>query len=172
MLNDRIMSVFDAAMKYLSAGEFVVVPKSDVRNALGEGFSQNEIDAAFNTLQMNELLQIRYADSDVYCLTVLPKGIREDERREEIREEERKKAALAAAEEERRAALAAAEETAAETADGVSEEKAEKHEERKPEIAAKPFSLVKAAIICGLSAFFGAFIAGMITLAAVISKLG
>ena len=92
MLNDKIMSVFDAAMKYLSAGEFVVVPKSDIRDALGDALTQNEIDAAFNALQMNELLQIRYADSDVYCLTVLPKGIREDERREEIREAERKKA--------------------------------------------------------------------------------
>ena len=170
MLNDKIMSVFDAAMKYLSAGEFVVVPKSDIRDALGDALTQNEIDAAFNALQMNELLQIRYADSDVYCLTVLPKGILEDERREEIREAERKKAALEAEEEAKRAAAAAdGSDESVSDADGKN---ADVESVDVPKTVVKPFSYVKAAIVCGLSAFLGAFIAGMIALAAIISKVG
>lgn len=170
MLNDKIMSVFDAAMKYLSAGEFVVVPKSDIRDALGDALTQNEIDAAFNALQMNELLQIRYADSDVYCLTVLPKGIREDERREEIREAERKEAALEAEEEAKRAAAAAdGSDESVSDADGKN---ADVESVDVPKTVVKPFSYVKAAIVCGLSAFLGAFIAGMIALAAIISKVG
>ena len=186
MFNERIMNVFDAVMKYLTAGEYVVVPKTNVRDAL-EGFSQAEIDTALNTLQMNELIQIRYADSEVYCLTVLPKGIREDERREEAREEERRKQALLEAERAKREAkakeaAAAAEEKGSdgETAAVSSEEKptdrekppTEKETITKVISATKPFNYVKAAIICGVSAFLGAFIAGMIALGIIVGKVG
>lgn len=181
------MTVFDAVMKYITAGEYVVVPKTNVRDAL-DGYSQAEIDTALNTLQMNELIQIRYADSEVYCLTVLPKGIREDERREEAREAERRKQAMLAAErakrEEEAKAAAAAKENA-NAYDPKPDEQSEQPTEQtdatetgKEQIinkvvsAVKPFSYVKAAIICGLSAFFGAFIAGMIALGIIVSKVG
>ena len=186
MLNEKIMSVFDAVMKYLSAGEYVVVPKSDVREALDGALTQSEIDASMNALQMNELVQIRYADSEVYCLTVLPKGIREDERREEQREEQRRKEALIAAENERKAAIAAAEAAAAEaktdpaneldadTDDANSETDEEKSVEKaqSTESSVMQFNYKKAAIICGLSAFLGAFFAGILTLIIILSKVG
>ena len=108
MLNEeRMMKVFDAVTEYVAVGESTVVPKGKIREKC-EGFTQREIDSALNTLQVNGLMEIKYADGEVYCLGLLPRGVLERDKRERARIEAEKLAARLAAEEEaRKAALAA-----------------------------------------------------------------
>ena len=152
MLNEKTLCVFDAVMKYLEGGGYVVIAKNDILSQLAQPITKREADECINALQLDELIKIRYADNEVYCLTVLPKGVIEYDRRKEITKER--------------------------------EEREKQRETEKKEIASEKeikavpdpivvpkFDLKKTLLLCFFSAFFGAFVAGMITLAVIISKL-
>ena len=80
MLNEKTLCVFDAVMKYLEGGGYVVIAKNDILSQLAQPITKREADECINALQMDELIKIRYADNEVYCLTVLPKGVIEYDR--------------------------------------------------------------------------------------------
>lgn len=92
MTREKIMSVFDVLVEYLLQEEAVVLPKAKLKEEIGD-LTVAEIDAIVNTLQLNELIKLKYVDSDVYCMGILPAGIREKEKRdaEKKAEEERLK---------------------------------------------------------------------------------
>lgn len=151
MLNEKTLRVFDAVMKYLEGGGYVVIAKNDILSQLTQPMTKREADECINTLQMDELIKIRYADNEVYCLTVLPKGVIEYDRRKEILKEIEQR--------------------------NVKEEE-EKTEKSKKEIKSVTNSIVvpridlkKTILLCFAGSFLGAFVAGMITLAVIISKL-
>lgn len=151
MLNEKTLCVFDAVMKYLEGGGYVVIAKNDILSQLAQPITKREADECINALQMDELIKIRYADNEVYCLTVLPKGVIEYDRRKEITKEREQR------EEQRE------------------KEKTETSSEKVIKdvhpIVVPKFDLKKTLLLCFFSAFFGAFAAGMITLAVIISKL-
>ena len=151
MLNEKTLCVFDAVMKYLEGGGYVVIAKNDILSQLAQPITKREADECINALQMDELIKIRYADNEVYCLTVLPKGVIEYDRRKEITKEREQR-------EEQR------EKEKTET----SSEKAIK--DVHPIVVPK-IDLKKTLLLCFFSAFFGAFAAGMITLAVIGSRL-
>ena len=70
MLNEKTLCVFDAVMKYLEGGGYVVIAKNDILSQLAQPITKREADECINALQMDELIKIRYADNEVYCLTV------------------------------------------------------------------------------------------------------
>lgn len=151
MLNEKTLCVFDAVMKYLEGGGYVVIAKNDILSQLAQPITKREADECINALQMDELIKIRYADNEVYCLTVLPKGVIEYDRRKEITKEREQR------EEQRE------------------KEKTETSSEKVIKdvhpIVVPKIDLKKTLLLCFFSAFFGAFAAGMITLAVIISKL-
>lgn len=98
MTSEKIMHVFDVLSGYLTEEESVVIPKAKLQEDVSD-LTIAEIDAVVNTLQINEFIRLKYVDQDVYCIGILPVGIREKERREEERKEQER---LRALEEERK----------------------------------------------------------------------
>ena len=159
MLNETALKVFDATMSFLTAGEYVVIDKTELKNVLPDALTQAEINSAMSALQTNELIKIRYSDTEVFCVAVLPKGVLLNEKRKE----------------EQREIRAIAEKLSQDVDNRI-----EKAEDDEKEIVEKPVeqtvvhsvSMRKIALIAGLSSFFGALIAGLVMLAVILAKLG
>jgi hypothetical protein len=160
MLNEKVLSVFDVIMTYLSGDEYVVIAKNEMRALLPPDMTQQEIDSAITSLQTNELIAIRYVDTEVYCIAVMPKGILESEKRRD------EKAAMKAVADSLSAAAAREKEENKED-DGKTD--SVKNEIAPPNAAAGG---VKTAFLCGLCAFLGAFFGALVALAVMASKLG
>ena len=163
MTNDNRMDVFDVIRKYVADTQYVVIPKVKTREELAGKYTQEETDASLTVLQLNGLISIGFTDAECYCLALTQKGIRASDLREEAkkREEER-----LAAEESKKA-----EERGKETPPPHPEE------EPAPAPVAQTSAITKKekiflALLCGGSAFLGALIAGVITMAVVIAKVG
>lgn len=55
-------------------GEYVIMNRTELAQNLSEGYDKKDVDRAMMQLQADDLVSVRYSDSDVYCLSVLNKG--------------------------------------------------------------------------------------------------
>ena len=161
MTNDNRMDVFDVVRKYVDSTQYVVIPKTRIKDELQGKYTQEETDASLTVLQLNGLLIVGFSDSECYCLALTQKGIREGELRDMAKEEEA------------RLALAAKERASEKQLPPTLPQEEETEEEEKTE----SFSLGKKerlnlALLCGGSAFLGALLAGIITMIVVLVKVG
>lgn len=163
MLNEKILSVFDAVMEYLSGDEYVVIDRSELINKLPAGVSANDIAPSLVALQTNELIKLRYQDSAVVCVASMPKGaLFYEKRKEEKRRAEELAAKIAADNLEDES-----EETdARKPGEPVAKVEEDVKEERKPlspptvKVSPKLSFSWKTMLIAGLTSFFGAFLGG------------
>lgn len=165
MTNDNGLDVFDVVRKYVTSTQYVVLPRTNVKDELKEkNYSQEQVDAALTVLQLNGLLTIGFSDAGVYCLALTEKGIRKGELRDAAKAEEERLARLA-----QEAEVAAQKRTPPTRPEAEEEEKDEKTAVRPPMTKREKLYL---ALLCGGSAFLGAMIAGIITMIVVIAKVG
>lgn len=150
-INEQAMCIFDVVIEYLGGGGYVVIAKSDIHKQLAQAISQREMDECLNELQRSELIKIRYADKEVYCMTVLSEGIKEYERRKE--EKIRRETEVIVKEEK------------------PVQPKVQISTIRNEERVLSVFNIKKLALVCGLSGFLGALLAGIITIAVILSQL-
>ncbi len=163
MLDERVLNVFDTAMSFLEAGDYVVINKDELTPLLPDDMSLQEIDKHMRTLQLNDYLKIRYNDNKVYCLVVTPKGINENEKRKE--EKKRNEEIIQKTKEI--AEKSKVKEEKKETVQIITKE-IEKEEDPK----ALRSKFIRIALLCGGSAFIGGLIGGLIALACMMAKLG
>ena len=149
-INEQAMCIFDVVIKYLDGGGYVVIAKSDIHKQLAQSISQREMDECLNMLQMGELIKIRYTDKEVYCMTVLPEGIKEHEKRKEAKAK-------------RETEIEIKEEQPVKTQVQIS---TVRNEERVLSV----FNIKKLALVCGLSGFLGALLAGIVTIVIVLCR--
>ena len=75
MAENKNRVIFEAVMKYLKNGEYVVVSRKELETSLPEEITKEDYESAINSFQVNGLITVRYSDEEVYCLIAKEKAI-------------------------------------------------------------------------------------------------
>jgi len=73
MLDKRTTQLLLKLMKYCQDGSYKIIEKTELAPDKSAK-ALSESDRMISFLRDNELIDIKYTDDNVYCLTVMPKG--------------------------------------------------------------------------------------------------
>lgn len=136
MLEKSAFKILNVIASMAIEGENLVVEKREILSLIDDEISVDALDSNMEALEVNDMIAIRYSDSNLYCVALRPKG-------KLVAEKNRKTEAVAASSDEN-----------GETID-INEFSA-------PAVQTEPFSFKKLMLICAGSSFVGGFIAAII----------
>ncbi len=74
MLDKKAYSVLEFVVNSSDGGESVVLEKQEILDALDDTINEEDLEYCIEDLALNEMLGVKYQDSNLYVLMPLPKG--------------------------------------------------------------------------------------------------
>ncbi len=139
--------VLDIVIGMTAEGEFTVIDKNDILTQLGEYIEVEELDSIMENLELHDMIASKYTDENVYCIAPRPKGRLAYEKNKLLTKQKQ--------------AVSEAMSTEVKIQDSdVKDVETQLNEAYN--LPSNAINYKKLSIICGISAFFGGFIAAII----------
>ncbi len=148
-MDNMSFRVLDIVIRMAAEGEFTVIDKNDIMTQLGEYLEVEELDSIMENLELHDMIAMKYSDENVYCIAPRPRGRLAFEKNKLLIKQN----------------YAANEAMSSEVkVQDNSVNEAEIVKDFSYNLPTGAINYKKMAIICGISAFFGGFIAAVIVL--------
>lgn len=146
-MDNMSFRVLDIVMNMAAEGEFTVIDKNDILTQLGEYIEVEELDGIMENLELHDMIASKYTDENVYCIAPRPKGRLAFEKNKLLIKQKQVKNEAMSSEVKMQDSTIADLETI---------------NNQSYSVPSEAINYKKMAIICGISAFFGGFIAAVI----------
>lgn len=146
-MDNMSFRVLDIVMNMAAEGEFTVIDKNDILTQLGEYIEVEELDGIMENLELHDMIASKYTDENVYCIAPRPKGrLAFEKNKLLIRQKQVKNEAMSSEVKMQDSTIA----------------DLETINNQSYSVPSEAINYKKMAIICGISAFLGGFIAAVI----------